>query len=778
MKNEFSWLYPHGEMARLIKTQQWDATSLGNPTKWPSTLKASINACLASDYPAYVWWGEEFIVFYNDAYIALAGSVKHPSSLGKSAKHMWPEIWPLLQSFISEAQETLKPVWRENLLMPLERNGNKEEAYFSFSFNPLLNEEGDFSGINCICSEMTEIQQSQQSLYNYFMQAPLPLVVMEGPKHFVKIANAKYEKLIGRPAMGKEISQVFSKGEADFYLPILDQVFTTGEPYIGKESPITITDDSGTSKNLYLDFGYHPFKETDGKISGVLAMVHDVTSQVEAREKAEAKKQKFEALFVNSPAAMALLRGPEFIFEKMNDKYREMTGNRDFIDLPLVEALPELKNQPFHQIMKKVFETGETFYGNEMKVDLIQKKDRGPETVYLDFTYTRISDGRGQPYGIYIHAVDVTYRVLGRLAIEENQNRLKLALKGGNMGTWSIDLSNNSFRGDDRFSEIHGIPASRHDVQETLSKRFHPDDAESAGKNLTDAIMNLGTYSAEYRMVLPDGGYRWVYSRGEVQVDSDGKAISMSGISIDIHNKKMDEEKLRRMVAARDEFLSIASHELKTPLTSLKLQSQLHLRLINKNSPEAYSPERVNDLVFQTERQVLRLTRLVDDMLDVSRIRTGKMVIVRKPFNFCDLVSDTLKSFKEHFQNSEYEVPELETNCNPIEVTWDRMRIEQVLNNLLTNAIRYGNRKPISIKLSDQGENIQLEVIDQGIGVAPESREKIFDRFERDVNANEVSGLGLGLFIVKQIVLAHRGRIWIESNSPAGSKFIVELPKQ
>lgn len=247
-------------------------------------------------------------------------------------------------------------------------------------------------------------------------------------------------------------------------------------------------------------------------------------------------------------------------------------------------------------------------------------------------------------------------------------------------------------------------------------------------------------------------------------------------MSLDIHVRKIAEEELRQAVVARDEFLSIASHELKTPLTSLKLQSQLHHRLITRNNPLAYSPERVNELVFQTERQVMRLTRLVDDMLDVSRIRTGRMVIVRSQFNICDLIHETLKSLHDQFTNSSYEPPVLQ-DCDLILVSWDRMRIEQVLINLFTNAIRYGEKKPIGIKLHDKGESVRIEVIDHGMGVAEDAKEKIFNRFERDVNANEVSGLGLGLFIVNQIAMAHNGLAWVEDNKPQGSRFILELPK-
>jgi len=235
-------------------------------------------------------------------------------------------------------------------------------------------------------------------------------------------------------------------------------------------------------------------------------------------------------------------------------------------------------------------------------------------------------------------------------------------------------------------------------------------------------------------------------------------------------------EREQAAVLARDEFLSIASHELKTPLTTLKLQSQIFQRMVEKGDSRAYAPDRLNSMMEQTNRQVNRLNRLVDDMLDISRIRTGKLSFKLQPALFGDLVREAADRMAPHFRKEGRAVPEMDLKVNP-RVNLDSVRMEQVVNNLLTNALRYGEGKPILVHLESRGNRAVLSVRDQGMGIERANLEKIFDRFERAVSANEVSGLGLGLFISRQIVAAHGGRIWAESEVGQGSTFYVELPE-
>jgi PAS domain S-box-containing protein len=290
-------------------------------------------------------------------------------------------------------------------------------------------------------------------------------------------------------------------------------------------------------------------------------------------------------------------------------------------------------------------------------------------------------------------------------------------------------------------------------------------------------IMESGHGETVEEWVTWRNGTQCLYmSRKEPYRDHRGKVIGLLGISRDITDLKHSQSELEEAVRARDEFLSIASHELKTPLTSLKLQTQLQQRAVQRADAAAYSPERVSKWASQIDKQIQRLTRLVDDMLDVSRIRTGRLTMERESFDLCELMREVVERLKDQFISNRYPVPQI-SGCSDTVGTWDRMRIEQVITNLLTNAIRYGNHQPISVRIASTFEQVRIEVQDRGIGIAPEARDRIFNRFERAIDANEVSGLGLGLFITRQIVQAHHGKIWVESQLGKGSTFIVELPR-
>jgi signal transduction histidine kinase len=233
-------------------------------------------------------------------------------------------------------------------------------------------------------------------------------------------------------------------------------------------------------------------------------------------------------------------------------------------------------------------------------------------------------------------------------------------------------------------------------------------------------------------------------------------------------------ESAQRAVQTRDEFLSIASHELKTPLTSLKLQSQIRERDIQRKNFDRFAPDNLPKLVAEDERQVNRLIRLVEDMLDVSRINTGKITFSPEEFDLCDLIRDTASRYSSQFELSKVK---LELNLSsPVRGNWDRFRIEQVFLNLLMNALKYGNGKPVEVTVQALPDRAQISVRDYGMGIHPRDQTRIFEQFERAIGGHNISGLGLGLFISKRIVEAHQGWIRVESAEGEGSRFIVELP--
>ncbi len=231
---------------------------------------------------------------------------------------------------------------------------------------------------------------------------------------------------------------------------------------------------------------------------------------------------------------------------------------------------------------------------------------------------------------------------------------------------------------------------------------------------------------------------------------------------------------LEGAVRMRDDFMSIVSHELKTPLNSLILEVQLRKLQLGRNNLEAFSEERLRNMVDKDERQIQSLIRLIDDMLDVSRIRTGKLSIRPSRTDLAQLVGNVVESFAAQMEACGCEL-RLERNETIIGV-WDAFRIEQVLANLLTNAMRYGAGKPVHVSVVSCADGACIEVRDHGIGISPQSLERIFCQFERAEGSESSAGLGLGLFIADQIVRAHNGRIQVQSEEGQGSLFRVLLP--
>lgn len=235
----------------------------------------------------------------------------------------------------------------------------------------------------------------------------------------------------------------------------------------------------------------------------------------------------------------------------------------------------------------------------------------------------------------------------------------------------------------------------------------------------------------------------------------------------------INENYLQESLKARDEFISLASHELKTPLTSLKLRAQLAIRKLNNGY---FSKEKIKEFSDEIVKQVDRLERLVNDILDFSRIRTGNLSLQPEQFNFSQQIEDLIDRMGAQFSSENY--PELFLSHSNINVYWDKLRIEQVMTNLLTNAIKYGENTPITVEIKDEGDDILISVQDRGRGIDRNFKETIFNRFERaGISPNEISGLGLGLYITYQIVTSHSGTIWVQSELGEGSIFYIKLPK-
>lgn len=241
-----------------------------------------------------------------------------------------------------------------------------------------------------------------------------------------------------------------------------------------------------------------------------------------------------------------------------------------------------------------------------------------------------------------------------------------------------------------------------------------------------------------------------------------------------IQKEREARKEAEEAIRARDEFLSIASHELKTPLTTIILRIQSTLDSILNQSLANFSGEKLVSSLNIAHEQTRRLQSLIKDLLNFSLITTGKLELELKEDDLTAAVKSVVTRFEDHLAIAGSSL-KLEAN-DEIRGLWDQVRLDQAMSNLLTNAIKYGEGSPIEITVRKDGEKAKITVSDKGIGIDPNVQKAIFERFKRGTKDGKFQGLGVGLFIVKQIVEAHGGKIYVKSKLGDGSKFTIELP--
>jgi two-component system CheB/CheR fusion protein len=330
-------------------------------------------------------------------------------------------------------------------------------------------------------------------------------------------------------------------------------------------------------------------------------------------------------------------------------------------------------------------------------------------------------------------------------------------------------------------------------VGQSFARFFTPEDvAASVPEEELNKARAGGRCDVEGWRLRKDGTRFWASVVVARMNDIDGKLIGFAKVTRDLTEHRRVQEALRaaneRLEArvvdrtqelqtalkVRDEFLSIASHELKTPLTGLKLQLQLGRRGVKTGRHGG--PSDVLDALERSLRQALNLEELVEDLLDVSRIQTGRVVLDLHPLDVAEVVDEVVARFAPQFEHAKTPL-EVELERSGV-ARCDRRRLGQVLSNLLANALKYAPKKPVRVSMAPAPSGVRISVKDHGRGIAPEKQAVIFDRFERADASPGIGGLGLGLFISRRIVEAHGGTLRVESAPGEGACFIVELPQE
>ncbi len=475
----------------------------------------------------------------------------------------------------------------------------------------------------------------------------------------------------------------------------------------------------------------------------------------------EKTRLRFESIFERSPTAFALIRASDYKFIDVNASWVKQFGYSKAEVIGKTGAeFGWYQNFEDHQRLHQEFSRTLNVQGYEVR---IRTKSGQPRTVSSNMSLIEI---------------DREQFILGALQdvtdLRESEEKFRQLADSMPQIVWTANAIGRIDYANARWYEFTGFDRNI-DIDDTREQIFHPDDLNRFRSMWSRAVETGQPYQAEYRFKNKMGGYSWFLSRALPVKNEQGQVVRWFGTCTDIDIQKKNEIDLAEAIFSRDEFISIASHELKTPITSLKLQLQMLQRSINVEKNKTPTAEKLATSLEITSRQSRRLEGLVEELLDVTRARSGKLKFHYEDFDLSELVSEVVERLRHQIHEAKIN---LRLELTPdIVGHWDRTRLDQVIVNLVINSIKYAPGKPVTIKTKAHGETVYFSIRDEGPGIPKEKQHIIFQRFERVTDSDSISGLGLGLFLAKQIIDGHRGEIRVESEIGRGTLFSVSLPR-
>ncbi len=400
-------------MADLTRALDWAQTPVGPVEQWPEALLVTVNTLLGSRFPMFLWWGDELVQFYNDAYRQSLGADKHPKALGQRAAECWPEIWPTIAPQIEAVMTRGEASWHEDQLVPIYRNGKLEDVYWTYSYSPVRDAEGAIRGTLVTTSETTgrvlaeQRLRSSQEQYKALFELASDAVFVADVNGEIGEVNLAACQLLGysyNELLRRNYADVVAQAEVPRLWAARDALLKGG---ISVDEWQLVTK-NGSALTAEVSATILP----DGRWQ---AFVRDITERKHLErqrslliKELQQERARLADLFQQAPAFFAVLRGPEHVFEMANARYQELIGQRSVIGKPVREAVPEAEEQGFIALVDRVYRTGEPFIGRSIPIHLARIEGQPLEKRYMDFIYEPMREADGTISGVIALGVDVT----------------------------------------------------------------------------------------------------------------------------------------------------------------------------------------------------------------------------------------------------------------------------------------------------------------------------------------------------------------------------------
>ncbi|WP_262297065.1 PAS domain S-box protein [Microvirga sesbaniae] len=608
-----------GEMGALMRSHDWAASPLGQPERWPQSLRTVVSLMLTSKFPMFVAWGPHLAFLYNDGYRPIFGA-KHPHALGLPFREVWSEIWPDIEPLVTKALAG-EATFHEDLHLVMERNGYPEDTWYTFSYSPVRDETGGIGGMFCACTETTgevklraTLRAEQERLRELFRKAPGFMAMLGGRDHVFELANDAYLQLVGhrRDIIGKPVRDVLPEVAGQGFFELLDKVYATGEPFVGRNLRVGLQRHPGSPvEDRFVDLVYQPITDRNGNVTGIFSEGYDVTERVQAEESVRESEARFRNLADNAPV-MVWVTEPDGACSYLSRSWYEFTGQspENGLGFGWLDAV-----HPDDSAW-----SGETFRSANARQAPFQLEYRlrradGTYRWAIDTAAPRIGED-GTFLGYVGSVLDITERKEIEERLRTSAAEFQTVTNAAPALVWVGSEDGRILYMNERWHEFTGQPTGEALGYGWVSA-MHPEDAARILPYWQHCRETGEIYEGEVRYRRRDGEYRWHAFRAMPHLDPEGAIAKWFGVSVDIHERKEWEEH-------RELLINELNHRVKNTLTIVQSMAAQSLRQLSEESrpklqafeDRLFALARAHDVLTRENWEGAELREIIDEVVE------------------------------------------------------------------------------------------------------------------------------------------------------------------
>ncbi|HEY4582402.1 MAG TPA: PAS domain-containing protein [Lysobacter sp.] len=754
-------------MARHCRGFAWADSPLGHPAGWDTALKTLVPIVLASNQPMFIVWGESRTLLYNDAYAQILAG-KHPDALGRDFLAVWHEIRDDLEPMVTAAYRG-EPWQMDDIELWMQRRGYREETHFSFFYAPVRTGSGEVAGFFCACNEITaqilaerRLAASDARHRGMLENMEEGFVLLDGDFRILE-ANTATIALVDLPRealVGHGLWERFPGMRETPVGAMYREVVATQRAALLEHRHV-----HPDGREQWFEVRAFPVGD------GLAALFRDVTERrrLQAREAAATERVQL-ALEAGAIVGTWIWDIPSDSIVA-DERFAASFGldARDVAaGMPIRTAFAAIHPDDRARVEAAVADAVEQRSQYRCQYRIL----RHGACQWVEACGRVEVDADGRPTRFPGVLLDIGERRRAEAERDRAATLLRTFIEAVPGVVYAKDRDGRYVLANRGTAELLGRPPERF-IGRTDAELLDDPDEAAAIMALDREIMASGRgRQAEEPVRRADGSRATWWSTKEPLHDADGRVIGLVGTSVDITERKRMVQALHDADRRKDEFLAMLAHELRNPLAPIGTAAHLLRRSGGDSGP-------VRDAAEVIARQAGHLTRLVDDLLDVSRVTRGRVQLERAPVDLRPVVATAVEQARPLLQARNH-VLRTAIGDGPFVVDGDFHRLVQVVSNLLNNAAKYTPQGgTIEVRLDRRDGRALLAVTDDGIGIAPGTLDHIFDLFAQAERTPDRSqgGLGIGLSLVRSLVQLHGGDVRAESaGRQRGATFTVTLP--